>query len=113
MNKERITIEQKIKYVQDTLYVVNGKWKLPILVAIHEGNNRFKTIQRSVPGITSKILANELKELELNKLVVRTVHDSFPVLIEYTPSIYCETLSSLINEMINWGKNHRNKIREE
>ncbi|MBD8387437.1 helix-turn-helix domain-containing protein [Dysgonomonas sp. BGC7] len=113
MNDEKMTTEQSIKYMQDTLYVLNGKWKLPILIAIHQGNNRFREIQRCVSGITSRVLSKELKELELNKLIRRTVYDTSPVLVEYTPSSYCSTLQNLIEEMIKWGKDHRDKIREE
>ncbi|MEJ6979536.1 helix-turn-helix domain-containing protein [Pedobacter sp. P351] len=109
----KITVEQQIRHLQDTLYVINGKGKLPILVAVHEGNSRFRDIQRSVNGITSKVLSKELKELELNKLVVRKVYDSSPPIVEYTTSDYCDTLQKMVAEMIDWGKNHRDKIREE
>ena len=73
MKKDEMTTEQQIKHMQDTLYVINGKWKLPVLVAIHQGASRFREIQRSVNGITTKVLSKELKDLEQNKLVVRRV----------------------------------------
>lgn len=113
IQKTKTTVEQQIRYLQDTLYVINGKWKLPILVAVHEGNTRFRDIQRSVTGITSKVLSKELKELELNKLVIRKVYDSAPPIVEYTTSNYCDTLQKMIGEMIDWGKKHHDKIREE
>ena len=69
MKKQELTIEQKIKYVQDTLFVISGKWKLPILIAINQGSTRFRDIQRSVTPITTKVLSKELKDLEQNKLV--------------------------------------------
>ena len=113
MKKDEMSTEQQIKHLQDTLYVVNGKWKLPVLVAIHQGNSRFRDIQRSVKGITTKVLSKELKDLEQNKLVVRRVYDTSPPTVEYTTSPYCDTLQTMILEMIDWGKNHRNKIREK
>lgn len=110
---EELTPEQKIKYVQDTLYVISGKWKLPILIAIsHKGNNRFREIQRSVYPITTRVLSKELKDLEENKLVIRTVYDSSPVIVDYSVSTYCKSLTPMVEEMILWGKNHRDKIRE-
>jgi len=110
---EELSSDQKIKYVQDTLYVISGKWKLPILIAIsHKGNNRFRDIQRSVPPITTRVLSKELKDLEQNKLVIRTVYDSSPVIVDYSVSPYCKSLAPLVEEMILWGKNHRDKIRE-
>jgi DNA-binding HxlR family transcriptional regulator len=112
MENIELSIEQKIKYVQDTLYVVSGKWKLPILIAMNNGNRRFRDIQRAVPNITTKVLSKELKDLEINKLVIRSVYDSYPVVIEYTVTPYCKSLTPLVDEMIIWGRNHRQKISE-
>ncbi|WPO84168.1 helix-turn-helix domain-containing protein [Chryseobacterium sp. JJR-5R] len=105
--------EQQIKHLQDSLYVISGKWKLPILVAVHQGKSRFREIQRSVNGITSKVLSKELKELELNKLIIRRVYDASPPSVEYTTSNYCDTLQNMITSMIDWGKSHREKIKED
>jgi DNA-binding HxlR family transcriptional regulator len=54
-----------------------------------------------------------LKELEANKLITRTVHDTSPVLIEYKVSPYSETIHPLVAEMEKWGQNHREKIKEK
>ena len=62
-----------INPVRDFLDVMSGKWKLPIIVSIGVGNDRFVDIQESIPGITPKVLAKELKELELHQLIKRTV----------------------------------------
>lgn len=112
IQKDNSENAQQIKHLQDALYVISGKWKLPILTAVHQGNSRFRDIQRSVKGITSKVLSKELKELELNKLILRRVYDDSPPTVEYTASVYCDTLHNMISEMIEWGKNHRDKIRE-
>lgn len=100
-----------MKYVQDTLYVISGKWKMMIILAICAGNNRFKEIQRAIPDITPRMLSKELKELEQNKLVVRKVYDESPVLIEYGTTPYCKSFGAIIHEMIRWGKEHRNIIK--
>ncbi|QNF31401.1 helix-turn-helix transcriptional regulator (plasmid) [Adhaeribacter swui] len=105
-----MTKAQKIRYVQDTLFVIGGKWKLPILVAILQGNHRFREIHRSVLPITTRVLSKELKNLEENKLVARTVQSTTPPTVEYTLTEYCKTLTRMINEMIAWGKNHRETI---
>src|ERR1700760_5112083 len=77
--------EQKdeLRALQDTIYVIGGKWKLPIINSICNGNKRFREIQRSIPGITTRMLSRELKEMELNKLIKRTVYSETPVLVEY------------------------------
>lgn len=113
MEIEELSTEEKIGYIQDTLFVMSGKWKLPILIAINEGNNRFREIQRSVVPITAKVLSKELKDLEENFLVVRKVIDTYPVSVEYNVSPYCQSLKPLIDEMIIWGRNHREKVSKE
>jgi DNA-binding HxlR family transcriptional regulator len=110
MKPKDLPIEQKIKYVQDTLYVISGKWKLPILLAMNFGARRFRDIQRAVPKITTKVLSKELKDLETNLLVIRTVYDTSPPTVEYTVSPYCKSLKPLVDEMILWGYNHRKKL---
>ena len=110
MKEQELTIEQKIKYVQDTLFVISGKWKLPILIAINQGSHRFRDILRRVDPISTRVLSKELKDLEENKLVIRTVHDIEQTAVAYTVSPYCKSLKPLIDEMIKWGKSHRNKL---
>jgi DNA-binding HxlR family transcriptional regulator len=112
MAKKELSIEDKIKYVQDTLFVISGKWKLPILMAINNGNNRFRDLQRAVTNITTRVLSKELKDLEENRLVIRTVYDSLPVSVLYTVTPYCKSLKPLVDEMINWGKNHRTELKK-
>lgn len=112
MSQIELSVTEKIKYVQDTLYVISGKWKLPILMAMYDGKNRFRDIQRSIPLITTRVLSKELKDLEANQLIIRKVYDSYPVSIEYTLTTYSYSLTPVVDEMINWGKQHREKIKE-
>lgn len=97
-------------YVRDSLDVINGKWKMMILISLMNGNRRFTEIERSIPKITSKVLAKELKDLEENQLITRMVHDSYPVLVEYSTTAYVKTLDKVLRELHNWGINHRKKI---
>ena len=102
-----------ITAIQDALYVLNGKWKIPIIVALSEGNKRFGELQRAVPGIAPKVLSNELKMLELNGFVVRHVYDTIPVSVEYELLEYSNTLEKVIDALKEWGTQHRNKLRTE
>jgi DNA-binding HxlR family transcriptional regulator len=104
-----MTEEQAMKYLQDTLFVVGGKWKLPILRAIHMDNYRFRDIQRAVPSITTRVLSKELKHLEENKLIIRTVYHT-PLAVSYQMSKYTHSLLPVLEAMIVWGKDHRKKI---
>ena len=98
--------------IQDTLYVVNGKWKLLILsILINNGTKRFGELSRE-SGISPRILSKELQELEINQLVTRKVCDTKPVTVEYSSTTYAGTLKEVIDAMIRWGENHRIKITE-
>jgi DNA-binding HxlR family transcriptional regulator len=99
-----------VKPVRDALDVINGKWKLPIIISIQVGNERFRDIQDSIPGITPKALAKELKELEQHKLIKRIITDEYPVKITYKPEPYAGTLTPIIYALKDWGLNHRKKI---
>lgn len=103
---------KEIQALQDAIYVIGGKWKLPIINSICNGNRRFREIERSIPGITTRMLSRELKEMELNNLITRTVHTDIPVLIEYESTDYCKTFGPVILTMIEWGMEHRKHIRK-
>lgn len=96
--------------IQDTLYVVNGKWKLLLLsILINEGTRRFGELVRA-SGISPRILSKELHELELNQLVSRRVCPTKPVTVEYSATAYAQTLKEVIDAMIRWGQNHKRKL---
>ena len=99
-----------IRPVRDVLDIINGKWKLPILIALSFGKKRFKELERDVDGITPRMLSKELRDLEINGLVVRTVYDTVPVIVEYSLSEYGTTLDSVIVALREWGKKHRKKL---
>lgn len=96
--------------VKDALDILSGKWKIPIILSLTFGKKRFKQIQRELPGITPKMLSKELKELEINQLVDRSVYDTVPVSVEYELTSYGKTLRPLIGELREWGVKHRKKI---
>lgn len=96
--------------VRDALDVINGKWKLPIIISVSIGNERFTDIQDSIPGITPKVLAKELRDLEEHKLIKRHIKDEYPVKILYRAEPYADTLTPIIYALKDWGLNHREKI---
>lgn len=101
---------QSLAAVRDTLYVLSGKWKLPIIIALLDGPRRFKDLQRELEDITPKVLSKELKELELNEFVTRTVYATSPVTVEYELTKYSQSLNKIIDEMRDWGLQHRKRI---
>ncbi|HMI60243.1 MAG TPA: helix-turn-helix domain-containing protein [Puia sp.] len=103
---------EEVQALQDAIYVIGGKWKLPIINSICTGNKRFREIERSIPGLTTRMLSKELRELEMNKLITRKVYDTVPVLVEYESTAYSRSFGHIILDLIKWGKEHRKKVRE-
>ena len=102
---------QNLSAVEDAIYVLGGKWKLRIIIALVSGYTRFNELQRTIKGISATVLSSELKALEQNGLVKRVVHaEKVPVIVEYQPTEYAETLKKIVNVLGEWGKNHRQKI---
>ncbi|RAK34819.1 UNVERIFIED_ORG: HxlR family transcriptional regulator [Chitinophaga ginsengisegetis] len=101
-----------LKNVLDALSVINGRWKLALILCLVQSSKRFNEIQHEVTGISSRILAKELKDLELNDFIKRTVYPTTPVTIIYEATEYSRTLKTLIGELSAWGGQHREKIRQ-
>lgn len=108
-NEDRIELQA----VQDALYVVGGKWRFPIIFALCDQPLRFNEMQRAVKGITSRMLIKELRELEVNDLVKRTVYNSSPVVVEYALTNHGTTLESVLRALGLWGKIHRDHIIQQ
>lgn len=100
--------------LEDTLYVIGGKWKLKIISALRMGgSSRFNQLQQTVTGISARILSKELKELELNGFIKRKVYTDTPIVVIYEITDYSHTLGPVLTEMINWGTQHKDKIRRD
>jgi DNA-binding HxlR family transcriptional regulator len=93
--------------VNDAVNVINGKWKLPIIGSLLFGKKRFKELEREIPKITPRMLSKELKDLEANAIVTRTVYDTIPVTVEYQLTKSGESFRSVLDVMIGWGLEHR------
>ncbi|TWR31730.1 helix-turn-helix transcriptional regulator [Mucilaginibacter pallidiroseus] len=101
-----------VNSIRDALYVLSGKWKLPLIVGLREGPKRFNEIQRALVDITPKVLSKELRELELNDFVIRRVYDTVPVTVTYELTPYSATVDPIIAALREWGAQHRNRIVE-
>jgi DNA-binding HxlR family transcriptional regulator len=96
--------------MSDALEVLRGRWRLPILVSLVFGTKRFTQISKEVAGISDKILAKELKELEINQLIKRTVYNGFPSTVEYSITPHGASVEKVMIELKNWGEKHRREI---
>jgi DNA-binding HxlR family transcriptional regulator len=98
--------------IADALYVIGGKWKLRIIIALKDGNKRFNELHRVIERISAKVLSSELKDLELNGFVSRKVFTGTPVIVEYELSEYAETLNEVLQALSQWGAMHRQSVRK-
>jgi DNA-binding HxlR family transcriptional regulator len=106
--------KKEMMAVQDSMDVLSGKWKIAIISSIcYYNQRRFSDILNDVVGISNKMLSKELKELEVNKLVKRTVLDTQPITVKYVLTDHGKTLQTIINNLTDWGIEHRKKIIEK
>ena len=93
-----------------TLELVGGKWKGLILWKLQEkGVLRYGELSREVKGITQKMLTQQLKEMEENNLIIRTVYSQIPPKVEYSLSEYGKELSDIFIAMKDWGVKYANE----
>jgi DNA-binding HxlR family transcriptional regulator len=107
---DQCDVARCILTVKDALNVLHGTWKLPILVSLKFGKKRFKEISREMNGISDKVLSKELKDLEANQLVKRTVGNTFPPSVDYAITDHGLSLDQVIDSLQRWGITHRQKI---
>ena len=93
--------------VHDTMYVLGGKWKISIVACLLFGAKRYSEILRDVSGISGKMLSRELKEMETNFLIQRTVEGTQPVTVTYVLTEYGESVKPVIDVLAEWGMVHR------
>ncbi|HEY1040124.1 MAG TPA: helix-turn-helix domain-containing protein [Bacteroidia bacterium] len=102
--------EEFARAIRDTIDFFNGKWKLPILGTLMHGSKRFNEMERLIPKITPRMLSKELRDLEMNKVVKRTVYDTVPPTVEYEITPYGLSINTVLLAMHTWGTEHRKKI---
>ncbi len=102
--------KKTIMAVHDAMDVLAGKWKISIVAALCFHPKRYSDILRDVKGISGKMLSRELKEMEINKLVKRTVLDTQPVIVQYELTEYGQKLKIVIDHLATWGLEHRKEI---
>ena len=88
---------------ETTLAVIGGRWKVLILYHLFGGVKRFSELQRALPGVTQKMLTQQLRELEGDGIVSRTVYPQVPPKVEYALTPLGKTLQPVVKAMCRWG----------
>jgi len=91
--------------------LVGNKWKLLIIRNLLGGTQRFSELRRTIPGISQKVLTDNLRELERDELVVRKVYAEVPPRVEYSLSELGKTLKPVFDSMIAWGESYQAMVR--
>ena len=96
--------------VTTTLSVIGGKWKPVILNCLRDTTLRFGELMRMIPGITQKMLTQQLRELEADGIVHREVYAEVPPRVEYSITGYGSSLFPILDAMESWGNTHRSPL---
>jgi DNA-binding HxlR family transcriptional regulator len=113
--KEMVEISEKCKALtvglRDTQELLKGKWKVMILQALYFGKSlNFSDLKYYLPKISSKVLSQDLKDLESNFLIVREEFETFPPSVVYKLSLQGSKLFDVINVMSEYGYNYRKEL---
>ncbi len=99
--------------VDVTLILIGGKWKPIILWLLAEKKRRFSEIQAAIPAIAHKVLSQQLRQLEADGVIRRTVRDTPAIRVEYELTPFGRTLRPALNALASWGKSHHRSMGVE
>jgi DNA-binding HxlR family transcriptional regulator len=98
--------------VATTVQLIGNKWKLLIIRNLLVRPWRFNELQKSLDGISQKVLTDNLRALEQDGIVTRTVFPEVPPRVEYALSDIGESMRPILDSMQQWGKNYKEKMGE-
>jgi DNA-binding HxlR family transcriptional regulator len=96
--------------VEAAIEVFGGKWKPLILWWLQQRTWRFAELRRQIPGITEKMLTQQLRELEADGIVDRRVYPTVPPKVEYSLTEYGQSLKRALRSICDWGRLHMERI---
>ncbi len=96
-----------------TMSVIGGKWKPIIMWLIYHQTRRFGEMKSLIPGITQKMLTQQLRELERDGIVNRKVFPVVPPKVEYSLTDYGRTLAPILDSMARWGESHHESLQSK
>ncbi|KOO50894.1 winged helix-turn-helix transcriptional regulator [Priestia koreensis] len=95
--------------VEATLEVIGGKWKVVILCHLTKGTKRTSELKKLMPGITQKMLTQQLRELEEDGVLTRKIYNQVPPKVEYSLTDYGWSLEKILDMLCTWGECHIDK----
>jgi DNA-binding HxlR family transcriptional regulator len=110
--RERVQDMAEYCSIEVAMTVLGGRWKLVILKYLLEGTHRFGQLKRALPDITARMLTRQLRELEEDGLVQRTVYAEVPPKVEYSVTAVGKSLAPIAQQLQQWGTWYRDSLRE-
>lgn len=93
--------------VETTLTLIGNKWKVLILRDLLPGTKRFGELKKSLGTVSQKVLTAQLRDMEADGLLIRTVYPEVPPRVEYTLTDLGMSLKPVLDTMSNWGENYK------
>ncbi|WP_223267658.1 winged helix-turn-helix transcriptional regulator [Streptosporangium nondiastaticum] len=97
--------------IETAMEVLGGRWKLAILKQLLGGTRRFSELQRALPRITQRMLTRQLREMEADGLLTRTVYREVPPRVEYALTEAGRSLDAIADQLDTWGRWYRDTYR--
>jgi DNA-binding HxlR family transcriptional regulator len=97
--------------VRAALDVIRGRWKPSILFELKSSVRRFSDLQEALPGVSAQVLTVQLRQLEADEIICRTVFAEVPTRVEYQLSEYGRTLSGVLDQLEAWGGIYQARIQ--
>lgn len=99
--------------VATTLMLIGNKWKIFIIQQLMDRPFRFSELHRAIPGISEKVLTDNLRAMEKDGIITRTVFPEVPPRTEYALSELGDTMRPIIESMATWGTGYQQLVREQ
>ena len=107
MNEQKTVKELPACPVETTLTLIGDKWKVLILRDLLTGTKRFGELKKSIGNVSQKVLTAQLRAMEENGLLTRTVYAEVPPRVEYTLTDLGKSLKPILEAMWNWGEEYK------
>lgn len=96
--------------VEAALEAIGGKWKGLILFHLQDGTKRFNELRKLIPDVTQRILTKQLRELEADQIIDRTVFPEVPPRVEYRLTPFGESLTPILTSLQQWGQQYLDQL---
>ena len=113
MSEQKTVKELPACPVETTLTLIGDKWKVLILRDLLTGTKRFGELKKSIGSVSQKVLTTQLRAMEENGLLTRTVYAEVPPRVEYSLTDLGESLKPILDAMWDWGEGYKDLVAQQ